>query len=232
MGAVPVDPAAGVAPGEVVVGAPGARLQPVGDLLLGHRRQAAAARGAAGQRRQRGSEPREDVGELVVGTAAAHQGAGPERPPHEQAAVLGEQTGPPRPPGPRARGPRRRSTTPRRARAAACGGPGCRVRRPGGSRRPPPAAAGGPRVTSIVLPGRARAVTGAGPPSSRRPPASVSGTPAACTRWPTVASGSNGRARSPDAAVPGAAGGTGGPGEPHDDRVGHAGELPGTGRNT
>ena len=91
MGAPPVDPVAGLAAREVLLGAPCARLQPVEHLGLRHGLQHPAASGAPRVGGQRQPEPVEDVGELVVGAAAAHVGRAPQGTPSQQAAVLGQQ---------------------------------------------------------------------------------------------------------------------------------------------
>ncbi len=91
MRAVPVHPAARLAPGEAVVAPSGTRFELVGDMMFWHTHQFPIAAGASRPRGERGREPVQDVGQLLTWPSAADVRPGPEGASHEQSAVLSEQ---------------------------------------------------------------------------------------------------------------------------------------------
>ena len=90
----PVDPPAGAAADETVLGPQGPGFQAWRDLVLVDLRDLAVARGAARPRPERGCEAVEHVGELVVGPGSTDVRPGPQRAALEQPAVLREQQPP------------------------------------------------------------------------------------------------------------------------------------------
>ena len=189
MGAAPVDAVAGLAAGEILLGASGSRFEQIGDVDLGHRLDLPPAGGAPSVRRQRRPEPVQNVGELVVGSSSANVRRSPKGPPPQQATVLGEQQ-PILPPGPldqlvvigviAVRGVHAEQPQPpgQRAEVHVQQQPRRAVQRLR------------PRVsTSTTSVGSGRQAAGTVWPATRSVPTSVSGTPTLCTTWPSEAVG-------------------------------------------
>jgi len=88
---MPVDVAAGPAPGESLLRAQRPRFKLVGHLSLRNRAQRSSAGQAQAPRLQRRAEPLDEVGQLGVGVLTAHESGTAQRLAHQQAPVSAEQ---------------------------------------------------------------------------------------------------------------------------------------------